>query len=919
MRVYELAKELNTDSKNIMKILTQNGHEVKNHFASVGEKERALVEKALGNKGGGTPAGKPETREKPAAKPAVREQQTQRQKTPQQQQQRPGARPPARAMEITPGSVRRIVRAADVRAAKEAEERAAAEAKALAERVEAQAREAEARRAEEEKRRAQEREETRRREEEARVRQQQEAQKLAREQNERRSAQPSGENRPTGERNGHMQGAGAGRPQQNTGNNNQSRRNNFGGNEGNRHAGGNDGNRHVNGGDGGNRRAGGNDGNRRNRDNGNFNNGGKRGGKNNRDDRRNSNSGNFNNGGFNRNENRPGRKNRKNKNQPQQPQKMEIARPTHIKIGETIAVRDLASKMSCTAADIIKKLFMMGSVATINQEIDYDTAELVASEFGVTVEALPPEVDLTEIPVIEDDPKSLVLRPPVVTVMGHVDHGKTSLLDVIRKSSVARGEAGGITQHIGAYQVNCQGKKIVFLDTPGHEAFTAMRARGAQVTDIAILVVAADDGVMPQTIEAINHAKSANVPIIVAINKIDKPGANPDHVKQQLAEHELVPEEWGGDVIMVPVSAKKEIGINDLLETILLVAEVQELKANPNRDARGVIIEAQLDKGRGPVATVLVQNGTLRIGDSIVAGTTHGKVRAMINDRGENVKKAPPSMPVEVLGLSDVPEAGDELAALDEKLVRAIADKRIEKQRTELMKSKKVSLDDLFHQIQEGHIKDLNIVIKADVQGSVEALTGSLLALNKNEEVRVSIVHSGVGAVSESDVMLAAASNALIIAFNVRPDANARRAADAEKIDIRTYQVIYDALNDVKAAMSGLLAPKFKEVISGKVEIRQVMKFSKVLVAGCYVLEGKITNNSKVRIIRDHIVVFDGELDSLRRFKDDVKEVAAGYECGLTLKDYRDFREGDILEVYEMQEIETSIAEVNAAAEEKGN
>ena len=424
---------------------------------------------------------------------------------------------------------------------------------------------------------------------------------------------------------------------------------------------------------------------------------------------------------------------------------------------------------------------------------------------------------------------------------------------------------------------------------------------------------------MPQTIEAINHAKSANVPIIVAINKIDKPGANPDHVKQQLAEHELISEEWGGDVIMVPVSAKKEIGINDLLETILLVAEVQELKANPNRDARGVIIEAQLDKGRGPVATVLVQNGTLRIGDSIVAGTTYGKVRAMINDRGESVKKAPPSMPVEVLGLSDVPEAGDELAALDEKLVRAIAEKRIEKQRTELMKSKKVSLDDLFHQIQEGHIKDLNIVIKADVQGSVEALTGSLLALNKNEEVRVSIVHSGVGAVSESDVMLAAASNALIIAFNVRPDANARKAADVEKIDIRTYQVIYDALNDVKAAMSGLLAPKYKEVISGKVEIRQVMKFSKVLVAGCYVLEGKITNNSKVRIIRDHIVVFDGELDSLRRFKDDVKEVAAGYECGLTLKDYRDFREGDILEVYEMEEIETSIAEVNAAAEQKEN
>ena len=459
-----------------------------------------------------------------------------------------------------------------------------------------------------------------------------------------------------------------------------------------------------------------------------------------------------------------------------------------------------------------------------------------------------------------------------------------------------------------------QGKKIVFLDTPGHEAFTAMRARGAQVTDIAILVVAADDGVMPQTVEAINHAKSAKVPIIVAINKIDKPGANPEHVKQELAEHELIPEEWGGDTIMVPVSAKQKIGIGDLLEMILLVAEVKELKANPNREARGVIIEAQLDKGRGPVATVLVQNGTLRIGDSIVAGTTYGKVRAMINDRGENVKKAGPSVPVEVLGLSDVPEAGDELAALDEKLARTIAEKRIEKRRTELIHSKKVSLDDLFQQIQEGSIKDLNIVIKADVQGSVEALTGSLLALNKNDEVRVSIVHSGVGAVNESDVMLASASNALIIAFNVRPDANARKVADTENIDIRTYRVIYDALNDVKAAMSGMLAPKYKEVIQGKVEIRQVMKFSKALVAGSYVLEGKIVNNSKIRIIRDNIEVFDGEIDSLRRFKDDVKEVAAGYECGISIVDYRDFREGDIIEAYTMEEVETSITDVNKAA-----
>ena len=618
---------------------------------------------------------------------------------------------------------------------------------------------------------------------------------------------------------------------------------------------------------------------------------------------------NCNNNGFGGKNNR--NKNNRNKNNQQQAPKMEIARPKNIKVGETIIVKDLASKMSCTAAEIIKKLMLMGVLASINQEIDFDTAALVASEFGVNVEELPPEVDPTLIPEIVDDPKTLVLRPPVVTVMGHVDHGKTSLLDVIRKTSVSTHEAGGITQHIGAYQVKCQGKKIVFLDTPGHEAFTAMRARGAQVTDIAILVVAADDGVMPQTVEAIHHAKDAGVPIIVAVNKIDKPGANPANVKNELMEHGLVPEEYGGDTIMVEVSAKKNIGISDLLEMVLLVAEVKELKANPKREARGVIIEAQLDKGRGPVATVLVQSGTLRIGDSIVAGTTYGKVRAMLNDRGENVKKAGPSVPVEVLGLNDVPAAGDELAALEEKQARTIAEKRMEKQRNDMIHAKKVSLDDLFNQIQEGHLKDLNIVVKADVQGSVEALNSSLMGLNKNDEVRVRIVHSGVGAVTESDVMLASASNALVIAFNVRPDANARRVADTEGIDIRTYRVIYDALNDVKEAMSGMLAPKYKEIIQGKVEIRQVMKFSKALVAGSYVLEGKITNQSKIRIVRDNIEVFDGELDGLRRFKDDVKEVAAGYECGITIKDYKDFREGDIIEAYIMEEVKTSINDLN--------
>lgn len=600
--------------------------------------------------------------------------------------------------------------------------------------------------------------------------------------------------------------------------------------------------------------------------------------------------------------------NKKNKGKNTKPvvenKPQEIIRPKHIKVGETITVKELASKMTYPVTDVIKKLMLLGTMATINQELDFETASLIAEEFGIAVEELPPEVDLTEIPEFEDDPKNLALRPPVVTVMGHVDHGKTSLLDAIRKTSVTSNEAGGITQHIGAYQVMCNGQKIVFLDTPGHEAFTAMRARGAQVTDIAVLVVAADDGVMPQTLEAINHAKAAKVPIVVAINKMDKPGANPDHVKQQLAEHELIPEEWGGTTIMVPVSAKKKEGINDLLEMILLVAEVQELKANANREARGVVIEARLDKGRGPVASVLVQNGTLHIGDFIIAGTACGKVRAMINDRGEKVKKAGPSMPVEILGLADVPEAGDELAALDEKLAKTIAEKRIEKQRNELMRSKKVSLDDLFNQINEGDIKELNILIKADVQGSVEAVSSSLLGLNKNEsEVRVSIVHSGVGAVTESDVMLASAANALIIAFNVRPDANARKLADTEKIDIHTYRVIYEAIDDIQAAMKGMLAPKYKEVIQGKVEIRQVMKFSKALVAGSYVLEGKVCNNSKIRIIRDNIVLYEGQIESLRRFKDNVKEVATGYECGITIDNYRDFKEGDILEVYDMEEI----------------
>ena len=802
-RVYELAKEFNTDSKVILDILKRNKFKAANNFSSVGEEERTAIKNSLNNKGA-----KPQAKA-PAAQPA----------------QKSAAKP----------------------AEKRAEKPQAAKS------------------------------------------------------NHGGSNSNSGNN---GNNSRHDRRSDAGRNNSNSGN---------AGSHGNSRAAASSSNRpsHTNGdnsNNGGNRN--GNNGGNRNGNGGGSNN---RGG--NRNDRRNGRGGrNDRTNRFGGNRNRRGRNNKRGG---QQAPKVEIAHPKHIKLPETIAVKDLASKMSYTAAEVVKKLFMMGVMATINQEIDFDTAALVASEFGVTCEELPPEVDPTEIPEIEDDPKSLKLRPPVVTVMGHVDHGKTSLLDCIRNTHVQTHEAGGITQHIGAYQVNCKGKKIVFLDTPGHEAFTAMRARGAQITDIAILVVAADDGVMPQTIEAIHHAKSAGVPIIVAINKIDKPGANPDRVKQELMEQGLVPEEYGGDTIMVPVSAKKQIGIDDLLEMVLLVAEVKELKANPNRDARGVIVEAKLDKGRGPVATVLVQNGTLRIGDSVVCGTTYGKVRAMVNDRGENVKKAGPSVPVEILGLNDVPEAGDILAVLEEKQARSIAEARIERQRNNLIKSKKVSLDDLFHQIQEGDIKDLYIVIKADVQGSVEALSSSLLKLNKNDEVRVSIVHSGVGAVNESDVMLASASNALIIAFNVRPDANARKLADTENIDIRTYRVIYDAINDVKDAMSGMLKPKYKEVVQGRVEIRQVMKFSKALVAGSYVLEGKICNNSKIRIIRDNIEIFDGEIDSLRRFKDEVKEVNAGYECGISIVDFRDFKEGDIIEAYTMEEIATTIADANKAAAKK--
>ena len=587
--------------------------------------------------------------------------------------------------------------------------------------------------------------------------------------------------------------------------------------------------------------------------------------------------------------------------------KAQEAIATEIELSGPLTVKELAEKMGREVSEIIKKLMLLGVMASINQEVDVDTATIVAEEFGVTVTEVEPEEDPTDIIEIEDAPETLKPRPPVVTIMGHVDHGKTSLLDVIRQTNVTAGEAGGITQHIGAYQVRYNDNKITFLDTPGHEAFTAMRLRGAKSTDIAVLVVAADDGVMPQTIEAINHAKSADVPIIVAINKMDKPGANPDHVKQQLSEHGLLPEEWGGDVIMVPVSAKQKQGIDDLLENILLVAEVMELKANPNRKAYGVVIEAQLDKGRGAVCTVLVQKGSLRVGDTVLAGTAYGKVRAMTNERGEKVKVARPSMPVEILGFSEVPQAGEIINGMDDNEARAIAEKRIAKQRVqELQATHKVTLDDIFNQIQQGELKDLNIIIKADVQGSVEALRQSLEGI-KNPEVRIVIVHAAVGAINESDIMLASASNAIVMGFNVRPDANVRRAAENEKVDLRTYRVIYDAINDVESAMRGMLAPQFKEVVVGRAEVRQVISTPKAIVAGSYVTEGRITNDSEVRLIRDGIVVFEGKVDSLRRFKDEVKEVKTSFECGISLEGYRDIKEGDIIEAYLMEEIAPQI------------
>ncbi|WP_439391964.1 translation initiation factor IF-2 [Bacillus velezensis] len=602
------------------------------------------------------------------------------------------------------------------------------------------------------------------------------------------------------------------------------------------------------------------------------------------------------------------KRNHNNKNQYQQkPLKPKKELPEKIAFSGSLTVGALAEELGKEPSELIKKLMLLGVMATINQELDKDTIELIASEYGVETEEVI-VLEETELEKYEeaDKEEDLQIRPPVVTIMGHVDHGKTTLLDSIRKTKVVEGEAGGITQHIGAYQIEENGKKITFLDTPGHAAFTTMRARGAEVTDITILVVAADDGVMPQTVEAINHAKAAEVPIIVAVNKVDKESANPDRVMQELTEYGLVPEAWGGETIFVPLSALTGKGIDELVEMILLVSEVEELKANPNRQAKGTVIEAELDKGRGSVATLLVQTGTLNVGDPIVVGNTFGRVRAMVNDLGRRVKTAGPSTPVEITGLNDVPQAGDQfLVFKDEKTARSVGEARASKQLEEQRSDKaKLSLDDLFEQIKQGDVKDINLIVKADVQGSAEALTAALQKIEV-EGVKVKIIHTGVGAITESDIILASASNAIVIGFNVRPDGNAKSTAEAENVDIRLHRIIYKVIEEIEAAMKGMLDPEYEEKVIGQVEVRQTFKVSKIgTIAGGYVTDGHITRDSGLRLIRDGVVIFEGEVDVLKRFKDDVKEVSQGYECGITIKKYNDIREGDILEAYVMQEIE---------------
>ena len=577
-----------------------------------------------------------------------------------------------------------------------------------------------------------------------------------------------------------------------------------------------------------------------------------------------------------------------------------------MKIPDEITVGELASRMKKTATEVIKTLLKNGVMATINQTIDFDTAEFVATEMGCKVER---EVVVTiEERLIDDHQDTadeLVPRSPVVVVMGHVDHGKTSLLDAVRKTNVVSGEAGGITQHIGAYTVEINGKPITFLDTPGHAAFTSMRARGAMITDIAILVVAADDGIMPQTVEAINHAKAANIPIIVAVNKMDKHGANAENIKQELTKYDLIPEEWGGDTIVCPISAKTGMGIDQLLEMVILTAEMQELKANPNRAAKGTVIEARLDKNRGPIATLLVQNGTLHKGDLIIAGTAVGRVRVMTDDKGRAIQSAGPSIPVEITGLAETPTPGDEFDAVaDERMARQLVEQRKQAEKDAAAKqASKVTLDNLFAKMQEGEMKELNLIVKADVQGSAEAVRASLEKLS-NEEVRVRVIHAGVGAINESDILLASTANAIVVGFNVRPDAAAQASAQRANVDIRMYRVIYDAIDEIEAAMKGMLAPKYREAIIGHAEVRQTYKVSAIgTIAGCYVKDGKITRDASVRVLRDNIVIHEGKLGSLQRFKDAVKEVAAGYECGMSIEKFNDIKEGDIFECFVMEQI----------------
>ncbi len=941
VKVYELAKELGKDSKDVVKFLEGKNIEVKNHMSTISEDEAAMVKKALG--GSKAPASEDEAKAAPKKKNIVHVFRPQNTRDGSRNGRRQGGRPAggakapqnAKPMQVqngrpAPGS-KPVVKPAAKPAAKPVAEKPAEAVKPAEVKPEVKAETVQAKKPEntpvqpqntvnqtekvQEKNTSVEKP-VKNREEQNRNSQSQEGRRDRSQGGYNRDRQGRNDRNDRGDRNGRPQGdrrdGGRGRNDRNDRNDRPQgdrRDNNRGRNDRNDRQGGYN-----------NRDRQGRNGNDR------FQNNDHRKKNNNPaipgpalegqkpQQRKNKGKDDFKKKDYRKDDEDRMPKGRKQKNdqkqQMQKPQQKEQKVEETIKsivIPEVLTIKELADKMKIVPSVIVKKLFMQGKIVTVNQEIDYDTAEEIALEFDVLCEK-EEVVDVIEelLKEEEEDEKKMKKRPPVVCVMGHVDHGKTSLLDAIRHTNVIDREAGGITQHIGASVVTVNGEKITFLDTPGHEAFTAMRMRGANSTDIAILVVAADDGVMPQTVEAINHAKAAGIEIVVAINKIDKPSANIDRVKQELSEYELIPEDWGGSTIFVPVSAKTGEGIQDLMEMLLLTAEVSELKANPNRRARGLVIEAQLDKGKGPVATVLVQKGTLRIGDAIAAGSAYGKVRAMMDDKGRRVKEAGPSTPVEILGLNDVPNAGEVFVGCkNDKDARNFAETFISQNRAKLLEDTKgkLSLDDLFTQIKEGNLKELNIVVKADVQGSVEAIKQSLLKLS-NDEVVVKIIHGGVGAINESDVSLASASNAIIIGFNVRPDATAKETAEREGVDVRLYRVIYNAIEDVQAAMKGMLDPVFEEKVLGHAEVRQTFKASGVgTIAGSYVLDGTFERDCQARIVRDGIVIYDGKLASLRRFKDDVKEVRAGYECGFVFENYNDVKEGDQVEAFKMVEI----------------